>query len=565
MVDPWQVAFQTLGGLSLFLYGMFALSSGLQKIAGKKLKEILAVLTKNRFIGVLVGAGITGIVQSSSAVTVMTAGFVNAGLLSLERSMSIILGANIGTTVTAQLIAFNITEYTLLFIGIGGLLNIFARRKNWQWIGYSIFGFGLLFFGLNIMTEAFTFLKDDPAFHSLFVFFGQNPFLAILGGCLLTCVLQSSSATVGITQALAVVGAIDFMAAVPLVFGENIGTTITAHIASLGASRNTKRMAWAHTMFKMLGTFVFMAIWFIPHSVAYLPDGQTVPLYLWFIDKITPGQVFLAGSGANVSRHIANAHTLFNVINMLIFLPLINWVVRLVNWLVPGKENELLDSNPRFIDKRLAALPSIALSQAEKEILYMMTISRETVKLSLEGLFDKTKHNVEGVQAREKVVDDLQGEVIEYLVSLESSALSHNEAVHLNCLLHLVNDVEKISDYAMNIVYLVDDSLSNKIKYSEYALEEIQTMLKDVDRECELSVKAFAENNLQSANQAFELEGRIDQEKDDFRKNHLERLKSKKCSIDAGAIFNDIVNNLERISDHAVKFAKWRENPYLYQ
>ncbi|GBR76107.1 phosphate:Na+ symporter [Candidatus Termititenax persephonae] len=551
---PYQTAFTALGGLAMFLYGMSALSTGLQKIAGKKLKEILAALTKNRLIGVAVGAGITGIMQSSSAVTVMAVGFVNAGLLSLKRGVSIILGANIGTTITAQLIAFNITKYALLFVGVGGLLNLFARKKNWQWIGFSIFGFGLLFSGLNIMTDAFTFLKSDPAFHSLFVFFSGNPLLAVLGGCLLTFILQSSSATIGITQALALVGAIDFSTAVPLVFGENIGTTITAQLASLGASRNAKRLAWSHTMFNVLGTIIFMT--------SFLVRYEGVPIYIWFIDVITPGAVF---SGENISRHIANAHSLFNIINVLIFLPLLNLLVKIVTWLVPGKDEEIIGSEPKFIDKRFANIPSIALAQAEKEILHMMSIARSMVPLSLQGLFDPNKHDVARVQNMEKVTDDLQSEVIEFLVSLESSGLSHNEAVHHNCLLHLVNDVEKIADYALNIVYLVDNSLSNNVKYSTSALDEIRIMTSDVDMECDLSVKAFAGNNMHLADDAFQVEGRIDQEKDDFRKNHLERLKSKECNLNAAAIFNDIVNNLERISDHAVKFAKWRENPYLYQ
>jgi phosphate:Na+ symporter len=554
VASTFQIACQTIGGFALFLYGMQSMSSGLQKIAGKKLKEILAALTKNRLIGVAVGAGITGIVQSSSAVTVMTVGFVNAGLLSLKKGISIILGANIGTTITAQLIAFNITKYALLFIAVGGLLHLFAPRKNWQLVGFSTFGFGLLFFGLNIMTNAFAFLKTEPFFHELFIFFGQNPFLAVLGGCLLTFILQSSSATIGITQALAVVGAIDFTTAVPLVFGENIGTTITAQLASLGASRNARRLAWSHTMFNVLGTVIFMAL--------FLARCDGVPVYLWFIDRITPGEVF---AGVNISRHIANAHSLFNIINVLIFLPLLNVLVRLVSWLVPGKDEEIIGSDPKFIDKRFANIPSIALGQAEKEILHMMGIARGMVPLALQGLFDKTGHDVAKVQALEKVTDDLQAEVIEFLVSLESSGLSHREAVHHNCLLHLVNDVEKIADYALNIVYLVDNSLANAVKYSARALDEIRIMAGDVDLECELSVKAFAENNMRLADDAFQVEGRIDQEKDDFRKNHLERLKSKKCQLNAAAIFNDIVNNLERISDHAVKFAKWRENPYLYQ
>lgn len=552
MPEYLQVIFKTVGGLGLFLYGMKLLSEGLQRYAGKKIKEVLGYLTKNRFMGVFAGALVTGMVQSSSAVTVMTVGFVNAGFMSLQQAISIVLGANIGTTVTAQLIAFDISKYSLLFLGVGALVYLFSKKRSVQTLGYAVLGFGMLFFGLQIMSSAFAFLKTEPAFQKLFVTFSNNPFLAVLAGIFLTLILQSSSATIGITQTLASIGAINFIAAVPLVFGENIGTTITAQLAAIGTSRNARRVAWAHTLFNVLGTTIFMSLWFVHY--------QGVPVYLWFINQITPGDVFL--NNANVSRHIANAHSLFNIINVIIFLPLIGLLSKLVTLIVPG-EDEMSYAQTKYLDKRMATIPSIAIDQAQKEIMHMMDISREMIPLSMQGIFAKDQHRLEKVREMEKAVDNLQSEVIDFLVSLEGREFSEAEAVHHNCLLHLVNDVEKIADYAMNIAYLSENKINDKLEFSKDASAELQRMLKDVVKECDLSTRAFLKNDGDLAYAAFQLEGKIDEEKKNCRKNHLERLKHKDCHINSGTIFTDIVNNLERISDHAVKFAKWRENPLL--
>ncbi|MBU0580257.1 MAG: Na/Pi cotransporter family protein [Candidatus Margulisbacteria bacterium] len=546
------VIFKTLGGLGIFIYGMQIMSEGLQKIAGKKLRDILNVMTKNPFIGVLVGAVVTGIIQSSSTTTVMIVGFVNAGLLTLPQAISLVFGANIGTTITAQLIAFNIAKYALPAIALGVFIHFFSKKRTHQFLGQTILGFGFLFLGLQFMTEAFSFLKNDPTFHQMFILFSKNPFVAILAGTILTLIVQSSSATVGITQALATTGAINFMAAVPLVFGENIGTTITAQLAAIGTSRNSKRVAWAHTMFNVCGVIVFMIIFYIRY--------KGIPIYLYFINLITPGDVFL--NNANISRHIANAHSFFNIFCTIIFLPLINLMTKIVTWIIPGEDDTLL-LEPKYIDKRIATIPSIALDQAKKEIIYMMSISRKMLTLSMKGVFNIQEHKLNKILEMEKLVDTLQKEVIDFLVSIEEKELTEQEAQLNNCMLHLVNDVEKIADYALNITYLAETKVDEKLAFSTEANAELKQMLQDVDKECEISTTAFENNDLQLAYEAFQLEEKIDEEKDHLRTNHLRRLNHKICNLNAGILFTDIVNNLERISDHAVKFSKWLTNPQV--
>ncbi|MFC1483019.1 Na/Pi cotransporter family protein [Candidatus Margulisiibacteriota bacterium] len=548
------IFFHTLGGLGLFLYGLRFMSEGLQKIAGKKLREILNLLTKNRFLGVIIGAAVTGVIQSSSTMSVMVIGFVNAGLISLKKAISLIIGANIGTTITAQIIALpKISEFGLPMIGVGVLLYMFSKKRMYQYIGQTIMGFGLLFFGLSTMSAAFIGLKNDPAFANLFVLFSKNPFIAVLAGMVLTAIIQSSSATIGITIALANTGAIDFMAAFPLILGQNIGTTITAQLASIGTSITSRRTALAHTFFNVLGAAIFLVPFFI-----YI---EGVPIFLYFIDKITPGAVFV--DGANIDQHIANAHTFFNIICAIIFLPLIGGLAYIVTRLIPG-EVEVLEFGPKYLDKRISELPSVAIGQAKKEVIRMLTIAYDMLELSVVGAFKVRKHNIKKVIEREKIVDDLQKEVIDFLVQLDEKELSENESQIHNCLMHLVNDVEKIGDYAVNIVQLVDMKVSEKVTFSVEALKDLRIMVNDVKKETKLSLQAFENHDLELANQAIELEGRVDMHKEEFRRRHIQRLRKKTCSSEAGVLFVDIINDFERIGDHAIKFAMWLRNPKIF-
>ncbi len=376
-----KLIFGLVGGLGLFLFGMKIMSEGLQKVAGSRMRKILSALTSNRIVGALVGIAVTAIIQSSSATTVMVVGFVNAGLMSLVQSIGIILGANIGTTVTAQLIAFKITKFALPAIGIGAGFKLFAKNRKWSYFGEILLGFGLLFFGLSVMKSAFDPLKTSDEFHQLFMAVGNNHLLGVLIGAILTMLVQSSSATIGITIALASSGILSFDASVALILGENIGTTITANLAAIGTNLAARRTAFAHFLFNSLGV-CYMLIFF--------------PFFLHFISSITPGdadfviqtQDQIARMGGEIgdkpfiARHIANTHTMFNIVNTIIFLPLVGLLAKLSTLVIRGRE-ENVEFHLKYLDNRVLSTPPIALAQARSETRRMAQIAREMVDETL--------------------------------------------------------------------------------------------------------------------------------------------------------------------------------------
>jgi phosphate:Na+ symporter len=339
------IFFGVVGGLGLFIFGMKIMSEGLQKIAGRSMRRILEMLTKTTIAGVAVGAGVTAIIQSSSATTVMLIGFVQAGLLSLKQSIGVVLGANIGTTITAQIIAFKIHKYALPAIGLGVLLYFFIPRKKLKYIGQVILGFGLLFFGLAVMTSVFGPLKSSPEFRQFFVTFSKNPLLAVLTGAVLTMIVQSSSATVGITMTLAAVGLLDFVTAFAVILGDNIGTTVTAQLAALNANITAKRTAWAHTLFNLIGAAYMLIL------LNVKINGQ--PIFLYFINLITPGNVW---AGQNIERHVANSHSIFNIVNCIIFIPLAGVMAFVVTKMIRG-EVEVIEHGTKYLDNRMIITP----------------------------------------------------------------------------------------------------------------------------------------------------------------------------------------------------------------
>jgi len=411
-----ELIFGLLGGIGLFLFGMKTMSEGLQKIAGARMRQILAALTNNRIIGTLVGIAVTAIIQSSSATTVMVVGFVNAGLMSLMQAIGVVLGANIGTTVTAQLIAFKITKYALPAIGIGAGLKLFAKQKKYVYIGEIILGFGILFFGLTTMKHAFDPLKASEEFRQLFLLVGDYKLLGVLIGALLTVVVQSSSATIGITLALATSGLISFEASVALILGENIGTTITANLAAIGTNLAAKRTAFAHFLFNTLGTVVILLLF---------------PFYLKFISAMTPGDAdFMIQSQAQadsfsasigdkpyIARHVANTHTMFNIVNTIIFLPLIGILAKISTLIIRG-EDEVGELQVKFIDNRVLNTPPIAIGQARRETLRMAEITLEMLQESCQLLEDGNLKRIPALEKREEMVDFLQKEITDFLVQL---------------------------------------------------------------------------------------------------------------------------------------------------
>lgn len=533
-----EIIFGLLGGLGLLLFGMTLMSEGLQKVAGAKLKQILKFLTNKPVIGVLVGTAVTAIIQSSSATTVMMVGFVNAGLMGLRQAIGVIMGANIGTTVTAQLIAFKLDKYALPVIGIGFGLMFFARRRNIKSWGQVLLGFGLLFFGLAVIKEMLFPLKDMPQFTEVFVRFSSNPLFGILAGLVITLILQSSSAVIGFIQALALIGLIDFQTALGAMLGSNIGTTVTAQLACIGTGISSRRAAMAHTIFNVAGVLIILPFFY---------SG----IFGRLVDFLTPGGI----TNDNVMREIANAHTLFNVFATLVFLPFIFLLERLSVAFVPG-EVEPDHAQPKYLEEHLLATPSIALDQAIKEIVRMLGISRLAVKEAMFGFFERRAGFSKKVSKKEDAIDNLQSEITNYVVKISQKNLTAEESEKLPVLLHSVNDVERIGDHAENLAELGERAIEEKLPFSKMAIDELNVIYGEVDSMIEDVEQAFISQDIERAKKALERENEINRLQLELRAGHIRRLNEGGCIPLSGVIFLDFVNNLEKIGDHLKNIAQ---------
>jgi phosphate:Na+ symporter len=530
-----------IGGLGLFLYGMKLMSEGLQKAVGESLKRILEKLTSNRFIGAGVGTIVTMLIQSSSATTVMIVGFVNAGLLSLTQALSVILGANIGTTITAQIIAFNLTAAALPAVGIGAGMVLFAKSTKVKYIGEIVLGFGLLFFGMHILTQGLAPLQESERFRELFLVFAKVPILAVAAGAFTTVIVQSSSATVGITMALATNGLIDFPCAAALILGENIGTTITANIAALGASRPAKQAAFGHFFFNAAGV-AYMLILLKPA--------------VWLITLITPGDpAFMAADGTFpfVSRHIANFHTTFNVINLLVFIPFINVAAKLINKIIKT------DQQQKFRYTRLApamlSTPETALAQVRLELGVMAKIALETIVFARDAVvFRKAKDRLI-VAKYEATLDGYKIELFSFLDMLNLKALSDKSKTSLESIRIITSNLEEIGDQARKIIKAAEKIIEKKQNISSAANRELIDIFGVVIAFASNTFEAFSTGRRQTEEEIF-VEDKIDGLYKSFRKNHLKRLNKGVCSLEAGMSFVDILNALEKIGDHTFSIAQ---------
>ena len=543
-----KLIFGLLGGLGMFLFGMKIMSEGLQKIAGDKMRKILAVLTNNRIIGALVGIAVTAIIQSSSATTVMVVGFVNAGLLSLVQSIGVILGANVGTTITAQLIAFKITKFALPAIGIGAGLKLFTRNRKSSYVGEIVLGFGLLFFGLATMKTAFDPLKTSEEFRHLFLLVGDYKLLGVLIGALLTVIVQSSSATIGITLALASSGLISFEASVALILGENIGTTITANLAAIGTNVAAKRTAFSHFLFNVLGV-IYMLLLF--------------PFFLKFISSITPGdadfviqtqaqaQQFSAAIGDKpfIARHIANTHTLFNIINTIVFLPFIGLLAKLSTMLIRG-EQEVDSFQVKFIDDRVLNTPPVAIGQARRETRRMAQIAQEMVDETTLFLQDGDYKRIRGLEKKEELVDILQKEIMAFLVKLSQKSIATDTSETIGSLMNIVNDLERIGDHCENLWHLGSRKIEEKINFSELGEVEMTEIANKAKEFLAFTIEAMDNEDKTIEKQAIAFEDKIDELEERLRMNHISRLNTGECAVQPGLVYIDMLHSFEKIGDH---------------
>ena len=540
------VIFQSFGGLGLFLFGMKIMSEGLQKVAGKKMRQILGMVSNNRIIGCTVGILVTSIVQSSSATTVMLVSFVDAGLITLAQAIGVILGANIGTTVTAQLIAFEITAYALPAIAAGVFLKFFVGRRKGIYVGDVLLGFGLVFFGLATMKAGFAPLKHDPDFIALFTKFNAEDLrgilLCILAGTALTMVLQSSSATVGITMALASQGLLTFEASVALILGDNIGTTITAELASIGAGINAHRAARAHTLFNVVG--VFLIILFFPLFVKLVLWLTSSIMYIGSPDFMVDGQ------RPNIARYIANSHTMFNVVNALFFLMFLPYLVKVATWLTPQKKAEKdFDElyHIKYLDSKYIATPSVALGQVNAELIRM----GEAVQLMYDDVIYSLKvrkfKELSKWRKREDALDVLQREIIQFLVRVMQGSISEEESREVRSLIRMTNNLERIGDATENIAELIEDLVEQGLYLSEDALKDYEEISGKARNFLSLAVDGMRNEDKEIMQKAREIEDKINSMEEEMKANHLMRLQSGVCTVDPGLIFVNILTAFEKM------------------
>jgi phosphate:Na+ symporter len=532
--DDWvsiEMAFTLLGGLGLFIYGMKLMGEGLERSAGERLKHWLEVLTKNPVRGVVLGALVTAIVQSSSATTVMVVGLVNAGLMSLMQAVGVIMGANIGTTVTAQLIAFKLTRVALPAIGIGTALYLFAGRKNLKFVGQVLLGFGLLFYGMQVMEVAVKPLAKSQGLVQFIASFSTNPLLGVIVGFLTTGIIQSSSATIGILQALAGEGIVSISAALPILCGDNIGTCVTALISSIGANLTARRAAMIHLMFNVIGTVIFLT---------FLPLFK--PFVLW--------------TSQDPMRQIANAHTFFNLINTVVQLPFAAILVTLATTLVPGQA-EVVEKGVKYIDDRLLESPSIALSQARKEVGRMGQLALENLRSAMKLVIRFNEREGPTLRQKEAAINELARETSRFLGLLFQKPLLPAQANQVADMINAINDMERVGDHDLNLLELAEYREENGLPFSNQAVRDLSEMAALVEQSFADAVRAFTELNYELANKVIEREDLIDEMDRRLRDDHIKRLNEGTCNPNSGVVFLGVISNLERIGDHAFNLASY--------
>ncbi len=531
-----------IGGLCLFLFGMNVMGDSLERRAGNGLKSLLSKLTQSKPKGFLTGLGVTAVVQSSSATTVMVVGFVNSGIMTLRQAINVIMGANVGTTVTAWILSLsgissdNIwiqllkpTSFTPILALIGTVFIMFGKTSKKKDTGTILLGFATLMFGMDTMSGAVSGLKDVPQFQQLFILF-KNPVLGVLAGTVLTAILQSSSASVGILQALSSTGQITNAAAIPIIMGQNIGTCATAMLSSMGTTKNAKRAAVVHLAFNVLGTFFCLIIFTLIANIAK-------PLIL---------------NERATQLSIALSHTAFNVLCTAIMLPLSSLLEKIAIKLVPEakKKEEFAE-----LDPRLLATPPIALQRCNDVLVIMAETAMEGLDKSLESLLKLDLTNAEDIRIAEDKTDHFEDILGTYLVKLNEMKTSDDDSITISKLLKLIGDYERISDHSVNIVESVEEVLEKGIQFTEQGQKELKVICSALSEIVHLAYESFTENDIQKAYAVEPLEQLIDELKDSLRNNHITRLKAGECSIEAGFVWSDILTNLERVADHCENIA----------
>lgn len=521
-----EMLFGIVGGVALLMYGVESMGDALERAAGDMMRKILSVLTGTVWRAFVVGTALTALVQSSTAVTVMTVGFVNAGLMSLAQAVGIIYGANIGTTITAQLMAFRLTDYALLILGVGFWFSFFAKREQLRHIGRAIMGMGMMFLGMQMLQSGVPLLQNSPVARDLIIRYGNNPLVAVIIGMTATMCVANSATTVGLTMVLAKAGLLNLTGAIGLMLGDNIGTCITAQLASLGTHPAARRTAWAHTLYNIAGVIMALVV---------------LPLFSKLIAATSP----------DIARQIANSHTVFNVLSAAIFLPISRHYVRFLEWVVPDRKRRGRVAEPSsHLDERLLNTPVAALHAAVQELIAAGRTATVMIDTAVRGLFEADALSLRRLASAEETVNNAQRQITEYLVSLSRQPLGSRESEAIPDLLHAINDIERIGDHAINMVELCELRAERRIAFSGEAEGEllglrdsITGLIADIDR-------AVAQSDAERAESVVDRQPEIGLMAEKLRSNHIRRLEEGKCTVEAGILFLDAVAHLERASEH---------------
>lgn len=525
------------GGLGLFLFGIRTMGDGLENAAGAKLKRMLEVLTGNRFLAVLVGFVVTAIIQSSTATTVMVVGFVNAGMMSLAQAVGVIMGANIGTTVTSLLIALNFSSIAAAAVLVGVILMLASKKTVVKNLGAIFTGFGLLFLGIDMMSDSMAPLRDSAGFMNFIVTVSESPLRPLFGiilGIVMTAVLQSSSASVGVLQTLAMQGLVPLKFSVFVLFGQNIGTCLTALFSTVGAKKNSKRAAVIHLLFNLIGTGIFILI-------------ALLTPYVEWIEKLSPDPM----------AQIAISHIVFNIVSTVVMFPFAKALVKLSCLLVPGKDDSESEMHCKFIDDRLLNTPPFAVMQVSKEVARMAKLARDNFETSAHALINRSDKDLDKVMENEEIINYLNHHITSYLVKLNALDITDSDSDYIARVFHAINDIERVGDHAINLAEAAQHNIGEGLKFSDPAREELNQLCGSVVTLLERSMAAFDNQSLSDneAKELSDLEEHIDDLTLECQDSHIFRLNRKECNTEAGMLYLNTITDFERVGDHAINIA----------
>lgn len=541
-LDWFSIITGSLGGVALLMYGIRMMGDGLEAAAGSAIRSILAALTRNAWLGCLVGAVVTGIVQSSTAVTVMIVGFVNAQLMTFRQALGVIYGANIGTTVTGQIMAFQIDQAALPAIAVGFAMTLFTRHRLIRNLGQGILGFGIMFLGLILLKDAMVTLKDSDFAVEMFSRFGNNLMLAVVAGMVTTMLIHSSSAAMGVAMTLAAQNLISLEAAIALMLGNNVGTCITAQVASIGTQPMARRTAWAHTIHNVVGVVLALALlkWFLPIVLSVSPSTKGLA-------------VGSAAYKAALQRQVANSHSLFNILDALLFLIFNRWFAELLERWIPDSRRD--GAEPTHIDRRLLETPTAAAGAVLQELGRMTRACRTLVRDCTHAVLSPERADLEQLRAQDEAIDQLQESITAYVIELMGRDLPDHVAQQIPAMLHVTNDLERVGDHCKNLIELAEERREERLAWTEAANSSVRDIAAMVEEMLALSVRAFRGENGELPARILELEKRVNEATERGRAEHMERARAGVCLALSGVVFLDTLMNYEKIGDHVRNIA----------